>query len=109
MPTSGIRTRRLSEGVAVEASIIARLLRWRVLTLDASILLLPADATPGDGEVTTRRRERRSRRTAARGRISDAIKNIDQADQGLARARQRNQAAAPSGRTAQRAPVSMLS
>ena len=79
--TRTIRTLRLSEGVAVEASVLARLLRWRFLTLDASVLLLPANAAPGGTEVTTPRRDPLTLRSRTRGRLSDAIKDIDQAEQ----------------------------
>lgn len=34
--------RQLSEGLAVEASIVARLFRIRLLTIDASLIVLPA-------------------------------------------------------------------
>jgi len=40
-----LRRRTLSEGVAVEASIVARLLGLKLLTLDASILMLPPGVT----------------------------------------------------------------
>lgn len=38
-------TRRLSEGVALKASVIARLLGMRLLTLDATVLVAPAEIT----------------------------------------------------------------
>lgn len=37
------RRKRLSEGVLVEASVVARLLGLRLLKLDATIMLMPAD------------------------------------------------------------------
>jgi hypothetical protein len=78
-----------------EASLVARLLRWRLLTLDASVVLLPANAAPKDAGVMTLRRNAWRRRAATRGRLSDAMKNIDQAEQELARARNTSQSAAP--------------
>jgi hypothetical protein len=39
------RRRRLSDGALVEASIAARLLGMRILTLDATVALVPADVT----------------------------------------------------------------
>jgi hypothetical protein len=96
--TRTFRTHRLSEGVVAEASIVARLLRWRILTLDASVVLLPADVPPLDAGSTTPRREARRRSAATRGRISDAMKNIEQAEQELARARHAPEAAAPQTR-----------
>jgi hypothetical protein len=38
------RTRRLSDGVLVDASLQARLLGMRLLTVDATVVLAPADA-----------------------------------------------------------------
>jgi hypothetical protein len=73
----------------VEASIMARLLRWRVLTLDASVVVLPANPPAPDAGIT------RSRGAATRGRLSEAVKTIDQAEQELARARQTNHVAVP--------------
>ena len=78
----------------VEASIIARLLRWRLLTLDASVLLLPADS-PGETRFATPQRHTWTRRSATRRRLSDAITYIDQAEKELARARHTNGTAAP--------------
>jgi hypothetical protein len=42
---AGHRARRPSEGLLVDASIVARLLGIRLLTLDATIALVPADLT----------------------------------------------------------------
>jgi hypothetical protein len=84
--------RRLSEGVAVEASIMARLLRWRVLTLDASVMVLSVNLPAADARIT------RTRGTPTRGRLSDAMKNIGQAEHELARARQVNHVALPESR-----------
>jgi hypothetical protein len=93
--TRVIPTHRLSEGVVAEASIMARLLRWRVLTLDASVVLLPANAPPTDAGIMTLRRDTWRRTAATRGRLSEAMKNIDQAEQELARARHTNPSPAP--------------
>ncbi len=82
--TRTIRTRRLSEGIAIEASVLARLLRFRLLTLDASILLLPAGAPPAGGTATASGAAS-TRRTAPGRRLSDAIRTIEEAEQGLAR------------------------
>jgi hypothetical protein len=95
--TRTVHAPRLSEGVVVEASVMARLLRWRVLTLDASVLLLPASRPPTDGEMRPRRDGWRGR-DARRGRLADAIKNIDHAEHELARARQHEHAAVPQQR-----------
>lgn len=76
----------------MEASIMARLLRWRVLTLDASVMLLPANPPAADAGMTRRRG------TATRGRLSEAVKNIDQAERELARARHVKNGAVPQPR-----------
>ena len=91
--TRTLHTHRLSEGVVVEASIMARLLRWRVLTLDASVIVLPANPPAADAAITTRRRG-----AATRGRLSEAVKTIGQAEHELARARQVNHVAVPESR-----------
>jgi hypothetical protein len=90
--TRTLHTHRLAEGIAVEASIMARLLRWRVLTLDASVMVVPANPRAADAGLTRRRGP------ATRGRLSEAVKNIDQAEQELARARQTNHVAVPQPR-----------
>jgi len=82
-----IRMQRLSEGMVIEASIIARVLRLRLLTVDASIVLLPAGERRSGGEAVTPSPEPwMIGRTGTRGRLSDAIRSIDHAEQGLARA-----------------------
>lgn len=44
------RKRRLSDGFLVEASILARVLGIRLLTLDATVVLVPADVTAPSSE-----------------------------------------------------------
>lgn len=90
--TRTLHTRRLSEGVVVEASIMARLLRWRVLTLDASVMVLPANPPAAEAGITRRRGP------APRGRLREAVKNIDQAEHELGRARHANHVAVPQPR-----------
>lgn len=80
----------------VEASVIARLLRWRLLTVDASVLLLPASAPRGSSETVRPAPDAWSPKAAKRGRLSDAIKKIDQAEYDLARARDRRGAVSSS-------------
>ena len=82
----------------MEASIMARLLRWRVLTLDASVMVLPANPPPTDTGLVTMRRDSRRRGAATRRRLAEATKNIDHAEQELARARHTNNVAAPQPR-----------
>jgi hypothetical protein len=87
--TRAIRVRRLSEGIRIEASIMARLLRLRLLTVDASILLLPVGDPPAADETRTRVRAASTRDTHGR-RLADAIRSLDEAEQGLVRAREQN-------------------
>lgn len=78
---------RLSEGVLVEASIIARLLRWRLLTLDASVVLLPASAPAAEPGARTPQLDAPAGETGRRRRLSEAVTTIEQAEQELVRAR----------------------
>jgi hypothetical protein len=78
--------------MVIEASIVARLLRLRLLTVDASILLLPAGAARSDDARRTARPAAAVRGGAGR-RLSDAIRTIDEAEHGLARARVQEQLA----------------
>ena len=71
---------------------MARLLRLRLLTLDASILLLPVGAAPQTGGETAAPARAAPRRAATGKRLSDAIRSIDEAEQGLARARHASRA-----------------
>jgi hypothetical protein len=79
---------QLAQGLLLEASIVAKLVRLRLLTLDATVVVLPATpASPQDlqGAPTT------TRETAPRtmyGRdLSDATRSIDAAEHLLERAR----------------------
>jgi hypothetical protein len=77
------RRRRLSQGVLVEASILARLLGLRLLMLEATVVLTPADVTTRS--VGQRRTAGRSsgasppRRSAVGGRrLADAVRTLDE-------------------------------
>jgi hypothetical protein len=82
--------RRLSEGILVEASVLARLLGIRLLKLDATVVLMPADvaarsAAPRDppaldGLPPTRLYP------AGRG-LAEAIRHIKEGEELLAEAR----------------------
>jgi hypothetical protein len=86
------RRRRLSEAALVEASIAARLLGMRILTLNATVALVPAEVTAATSAVQDRapREERAAhvrRRSSAdsRGRavsvgyrLADAVRNLDE-------------------------------
>jgi hypothetical protein len=87
------RGRHLSDGVLVEASIIARLLRIRLLTLNATVLLVPAGVTdPPTVDVSRDRKRPRSadarppRSRSAEG-LADAVRRINEGAELLARAR----------------------
>ena len=71
----------------VEASVTARLLRWKLLTIDASVLLLPAP--PANGETVSPPPDAWRLNAAKRKGLADAIEKLDQVDHDLARARDR--------------------
>ena len=95
------RRRRLSDAALVEASIAARLLGMRILTLDATIALVPADITAATGAVRDRprsedraapapirsSRDSRGRPGAARYNLADAVRNLQEGARLLADAR----------------------
>jgi hypothetical protein len=59
------RNRRLGDGVLVDASILARVFGIRLLTLDARVMLVPADVTTPSPTPPDSRRPRASARTSA--------------------------------------------
>jgi hypothetical protein len=79
----------------IEASILARLLRMKLLTLDASVLLLPAGVSSSTTPIAPSRRrqdpEEPARGLAVTGvrgsTLADAIRNIDEGTELLAKAR----------------------
>jgi hypothetical protein len=76
----------------VEASILARLLRIKLLRLDATVLVIPADAT---GPWISPRAPREQAPAlppvgppaSGRGRLLDAVRCLDEGAELLARAR----------------------
>jgi hypothetical protein len=88
------RRRRLSQGVLVEASILARLLGIRLLTLEATAVLTPADVTTASPRQP-RTAERPSgaaapTRAPAAGRgLADAVRNLEEGARLLEQARRR--------------------
>jgi hypothetical protein len=80
------RRRRLSGGALVEASIAARLLGMRILTLNATVALVPADVTAGTSAVQDRATRAPARSSGdSRGpagsvghRLADAVRNLDE-------------------------------
>jgi hypothetical protein len=88
------RRRRLSEGVLVEAGIRARLLGIRLLTIDATVVLAPADFTVPSvaGHDPSQRAPRSSgisrNRSAATGhRLAEAVQSINEGMELLAATR----------------------
>jgi hypothetical protein len=86
----------LAGGTLVEASVVARLLRIKLLTLDASVLLLPAvaessalpAASSGERRVLEASSARPQPAGTPRRRLADATRSIDEGAAILARARQ---------------------
>jgi hypothetical protein len=89
------RGRRLSHGVLIEGSILARVMGIRLLTLDATVVLVPADVTaPGSvapdrpihtslpPDATTR-----SRSSAAGTGLAEAVRSLNEGAELLAQAR----------------------
>jgi hypothetical protein len=69
------RTRRLSEGALVQASVRARLLGIPLLRLDATIVLMPAATTASFSSV------------AAGNALAEAVRNINEGADVLAEVR----------------------
>ena len=67
---------RLSQGALVEASILARVLGLRLLTLDATLVIIPADVAP---------RPQQSHIVGLG--LTDAVRNINEGAELLADAR----------------------
>jgi hypothetical protein len=86
------RRRRLSDAALVEASIAARLLGMRILTLNATVALVPADVTAATPTVQDRAAQAPTRSSGdSRGRpgsvghrLADAVRNLDEGARVLA-------------------------
>jgi hypothetical protein len=89
------RRRRLSDGALVEASIAARLLGMRILTLDATVALVPADVTAATPVVQDRAAHEPPRSSGnSRGHpgsvgqgLAGAVRNLDEGARLLAAVR----------------------
>ena len=87
--------RQLSDGTLVEAAIVVRVLGLRLLTLGATVVLVPAEATaPSPASSHPQRRTpRRSngipppQSGAAGHRLAEAVRSINEGAEGLAKAR----------------------
>ena len=83
---------RLAEGMLVEASILAKLLGVKLLTVDASILLLPASAASTPRAAPARGQVRGSRSLTASthspgSRLGLAVRSMGEGSELLAQAR----------------------
>jgi pyridoxal biosynthesis lyase PdxS len=77
-----------ADGVVVEASIIARVLRIPLLTLDATVVVFPADATPARSAAPHDAQARTPARSGPLGRrLVEAARSIDEGAAMLAEAR----------------------
>jgi hypothetical protein len=90
------RRRHLADGILVEASILARLLGLRLLTIHATVVLAPADVTAPSASAARGSPVRRSMRSSGRppgslvaGRrgLAEAVRTINEAAELLAEAR----------------------
>ena len=89
------RRRRLSEGVLVEARIRARLLGIRLLTIDATVVLAPADVTapsvaadpPQHPSVLRSSGISRNRSAVTGHRLAEAVQSINEGMELLATTR----------------------
>jgi hypothetical protein len=80
------RRRRLSDAALVEASIAARVLGMRLLTLHATVALVPADVTAATPAVQDRAAhaptrsfgDSRGRPGSVGHRLADAVRNLDE-------------------------------
>lgn len=86
--------KRLSEGIVVEASVLVRLLRIRLLRLDAEVVIVPAEVTaPPSLSSGSRQPPARSagvappRSRPTGGRLAEAVRCIDEGAALLAEAR----------------------
>jgi hypothetical protein len=87
--------KRLSDGILLEASIQARVLGLRLLTLDATVVLVPARATapsPAAHPPPERLAQRssgtaRGRSVTAGPRLAQAVRSITEAKELLAESR----------------------
>jgi hypothetical protein len=82
------RRRRLADGVLVEASIRARLLGLRLLKIDATVVLVPADITAPTRAAQAPPERRRPQRSGAAGHgLAEAVRSINEGAELLAEAR----------------------
>jgi hypothetical protein len=81
------RRRRVSDGVLVEASILARLLGIRLLTLDATLVLVPAVVSAPPRTPPRRTRAPRARPAAVGRGLAEAVRSINEGAELLDEAR----------------------
>ncbi len=90
------RRRRVSDGILVEASILGRVLGLRLLTLDVTLVLVPADVSPPappsaprelPAGASPRRNGPPQVRPVPGGGLADAVRSINEGAELLAEAR----------------------
>jgi hypothetical protein len=90
------RRRRVSDGILVEASVLARLLGLRLLTLDVTLVLVPAEVSAPAPPSAARglpagasagRYGAPPARTVPGGGLADAVRSINEGAEQLAEAR----------------------
>jgi hypothetical protein len=93
LSAAGHRTRHPTDGLLVEASIVARLLGIRLLRLDATVAVVPADvpARPSSARASPAAPPRPAvppTQSGAMGRgLADAVRSINEGAELLAEAR----------------------
>ena len=88
------RRKRLSDGVLVEASLLARVMGVKLLTIDATVALVPADITASSSAVHVtpdgvpgRSRAIAPERSPVAGQgLAEAVRRIDEGAELLSRA-----------------------
>jgi hypothetical protein len=94
-PPREVGAGRPSDGILIEASILARVLGLRLLTLDATITLAPAEVRTRSAvardrtghPITPRRASPAAPPRAAGGRLAQAVRTIGEGEQLLEQAR----------------------
>jgi hypothetical protein len=92
--------RRLSEGMLIEATVLARLLGINLLTVDATVSLVPARPTSGAGSPSPPRKPAEQRVDGSRadtrtGGLAEAARRLDESARLLAKAKRNHPPLSP--------------